>query len=131
MNQKPSPDIFDDDLTNFRIDPTDPRLTPKANGQQRPKGRRRQFTIVPRVWELQLQSAKKVTTYRLALLLLHEHWRNGGNPVRITNALAMKFGIASRKAKLLALTELEGLNLVAVERSPRTAPLATPRLSSA
>jgi hypothetical protein len=122
-------DIFDD-LAALRIDQNDPRLVPKTSNQRPKAKRQRQFIIVPRIWMLQLRSAKKVTTYRLALLLLYEHWRNGGQPVRVTNALAAEFGVL-RRSKHSALEELKQLNLIEVERGPRTAPLVTPLLSSA
>ena len=129
MKKKSTADVFD--LDAFRIDPNDPHLVPKKAGEPQPKKiRRRQFAIVPRIWMLQLRSAKKVTTYRLALLLLYEHWRNGRQPVRVTNALAAEFGVL-RRSKHSALEELKQLNLIEVERGPRTAPLVTPLLSSA
>lgn len=129
MKTKSTADVFD--LDAFRIDPNDPHLVPKKAGEPQPKKiPRRQFAIVPRIWMLQLRSAKKVTTYRLALLLLYEHWRNGGQPVRVTNVLAAKFGVP-RRSKYSALQELERLNLIVMEKSsPWAAPLATPLLSS-
>jgi hypothetical protein len=124
------PDIFDD-LGQLRIDPRDPSLAPKTDGQRRPKARHKgRFIMVPRIWEYQLRSAKNLTTYRLALLLLFEHWRNGRHPVRVTNALAAEFGIPSRRTKRLALIELERLRLIAVEREGNQAPLVRPRLTT-
>jgi hypothetical protein len=69
-----------------------------------------------------LQAAKRISTYRLALVLLYEHWRNGGRALVLSNVMLRDEGIAIR-SKTNALAELEALGLVKVERrfgrSPR------------
>jgi hypothetical protein len=135
MNKKPTADVFD--LDTFRIDPNDPQLAPKTGGARsssKPGQRRRatsasNFILVPWIWMVQLQLTQSVTAYRLALLLLYEHWRNERQPIRVTNILAAKFGIAAHRKKS-ALETLERLGLAVVERGPSKAPLVTPLLSS-
>jgi hypothetical protein len=121
MNRKPPHDIFTD-LGALRIDPSDPTLVPKPSAS-RPK--KKYFVRVPGSWVHRLQPVKRVVTYQLALFLLYEHWRSGGCPIRLTGTVAAKLGI-SRDGKKRALTELERLGLVMVERHPRKAPLVTP-----
>ena len=128
MKKKSTADLFD--LDKFRINPNDPQLVPKTSEVQPKKKRRQQFILIPWIWMVQLKSTQSITTYRLALLLLYEHWRNGGQPVRVTNVLAAKFGIP-RRSKYSALQELEQLNLIVTEKSSQwAAPLAMPLLSS-
>jgi hypothetical protein len=60
------------DLATLRVDPERVRQPAK------PKKWRRQFIRVPWQWVECLQETRRVSTYRLALLLLYEHWRTGG-----------------------------------------------------
>src|SRR5262249_33425867 len=39
---------------------------------------RHQFTKVPWLWRTRLREATRVSTYKLALLLLHRHWAGNG-----------------------------------------------------
>src|SRR5262245_4694524 len=101
-----------------RVDPADPR------GQRRPaktKKWRRRYVQFPWTWIERLQSATRVSTYRLALLLVYEHWRTDGQPIVLTNALALAEGV-SRRTKWNVLIELEQLGLVRVERRSRKSP---------
>jgi hypothetical protein len=128
MNKKPPPDIFDN-LDALRIDPTDPTLirNQKKVGEPRPrKVPRRQFVIVPWIWIDQLKTKPGGGTFKLALLLLFEHWR-AGSPIHLTNALAAQMNI-SPDAKERGLDDLEQMELVRVERrSPKSAPWVTVR----
>ena len=63
-------------------------------------------------------------TFKLALLLLYEHWRSNGSWVRLTNALAATMDILP-EAKRRALADLERRGLVSVERRSRKTPLVT------
>ena len=59
------------------------------------------FVSVPWVWANQLKTCDRVTTFKLALLLLYEHWRSNGSWIRLTNALAATMDIlpeAKRRA---------------------------------
>ena len=107
----------DFDLARLRVDLADPRF----RGVGKPKKWRREYVQFPWTWIEGLQAAKRVSTYRLALLLVYEHWRMGGRPIVLSNALVMAEGV-SRRTKWNALVELEGLGLVRVERRSRKSP---------
>jgi hypothetical protein len=40
---------------------------------------------VPWSWVERLQKAKRVSSSRLALVLVYEHWRTGGRPLVLSN----------------------------------------------
>ena len=106
-------------LGGLRIDPTDvARFQPKF--AQRGKWRR-QFIQFPWTWVERLQSATRVSTYRLALLLIYESWRTGGRPIVLSNLMSQAERL-SRRSKWNALAELERLGLVRVERRRRRSP---------
>jgi hypothetical protein len=62
-----------------------------------------------------------VSTYRLAYVLLYEHWRTGGKPIVLSNVLANTEGV-SRRSKTRAITKLASLGLIQVQRHKRQAP---------
>jgi hypothetical protein len=103
------------DLEQLRIAPE--RVTKPA----KPKRWRRHFVRVPWPWVERLQKAKRVSTYRLALVLIYEQWRTGGRPVALSNVLAHAEGL-SRRSKWRAIAELENLGLIQVKRHRRRAP---------
>jgi hypothetical protein len=76
---------------------------------------------VPWLWVEQLQQARRVSTYRLAMLLLYEHWRTGGHSIALSNIGAWREGLTPR-SKWNALVELERLRLIRVERRGGRAP---------
>ena len=88
-----------------------------------PKAKRReQFTLVPDVWKERLaEGTANCGTYKLALALLHRDWKNDGRPVRLANKGLEADGL-NRKQKYRALTDLERLGLVTVERRFRKSP---------
>jgi hypothetical protein len=106
------------ELDRLRVGPADPRWQPKPG-----KGKKwqRQFVQFPWAWIDRLQATNRVSTYRLALLLVYEHWRTGGRQIELTNAQAMAEGV-SQRTKWNVLAELESLGLVRVERRPRKSP---------
>jgi hypothetical protein len=115
----------DFDLARLLLDPADPRLRKVG---KRAKRWRRQYVQFPWTWVERLQAAKRVSSYRLALVLVYEHWRTGGRPIVLSNALTKAEGL-SRRSKWNALAELEALGLVKVERRQRRSPrLALQRL---
>jgi hypothetical protein len=107
------------DLERLRVDPADLQRKPKQ------KKWRREFVQVPCTWLESLRQTKRVSTYRLAHLLLYEFWRTGKRPVVLSNISAKAEGLSPR-SKWNALTELEGLGLIEVERAPRKSPRVTP-----
>jgi hypothetical protein len=112
------------DLEKLRLKPEDVQsYAGKARAApQRPSNRH--FTIVPKTWSDQLQAARYIGTYKLAVHLLHLFWRNGGRCIKLTNAALP--GI-TRFQKLRALNELEQLKLIEIERRPRKSPRITLR----
>jgi len=103
------------DLERLRIDPEQAiRLT-------KPKKWRRHFVRVPWVWVERLQKAKRISTYRLALLLVYEHWRTGARPIVLSNVLTDAEGLSNR-SKSRAIVELQSLGLIQVDRHKRRAP---------
>jgi len=48
---------------------------------------RREFVRVPWEWAERLQAAKRISSWRLAVLLLYEHWRTGGCDIAIVRRL--------------------------------------------
>lgn len=89
--------------------------------RKRRKKWRRQYVQFPWAWIDRLQTAKRVSTYRLALLLVYEHWRTKGRPIALSNVMALAEGL-SRRSKWRALSELEALGLIAVGRRQGRAP---------
>jgi hypothetical protein len=83
-----------------------------------------QFVIVPMAWVRQLQKASGTSTYRLALYLLFCHWKNGGSAITGSNLAVAEAGI-SRRQKWRALTELEHLGLIHLERRGGRSPMVT------
>ena len=59
----------DFDLARLRVDLADPRFRRVG----KPKKWRREYVQFPWTWIEGLQAAKRVSTYRLALLLVYEH----------------------------------------------------------
>jgi predicted transcriptional regulator len=81
--------------------------------------RRRQFVQVPWVWIEQLAKARHIASYRVALYVLYQHWKNAGEPFTLSNAAVE--GVA-RGTKWRALRELEQIGLITIERRQRKAP---------
>jgi hypothetical protein len=107
-------------------DPYDPKILrvevdAAARTHIKRKKWHRLYVQVPWPWVERLQSAKRVSTYKLAHLLLYENWKSGGRPLVLSNVLAAEVGLC-RQAKWRGLTELEGLGLVRLERRKGRAP---------
>ena len=96
-------------------------VDPATIRQPRPKKWQRLYVRVPWAWVEQLQAAKRISTYRLAHLLLYEHWRQGGRELVLSNVLAREIGLP-RQSKLRAIEELESLGLIVVKRKSGRAP---------
>jgi hypothetical protein len=112
----------------------DPALMQRVLDQQARKSKRKGWqricTEIPRAWELRLLEAKRVSTYRLAIELLYLHWYDKGKPVTVSSKVA-KAAKLSGRSKSRALTELERLDLIETDRSPRRSPRVVLRHVSA
>jgi len=119
-----------DDLDKLGADSFMPaQLTPSRKW-------RRYGTMVPREWELRLQRATRVSTYKLAHELLYRHWkaRQGKGrfgrtegPVVVSHEMTRTAALSLRSMGN-ALDELEKLGLVAVLRAKNRSPRAFPLL---
>ena len=107
----------------------DPALMQQILDQHARKSKRngwqRNYTLVPREWELRLLEAKRISTYRLAHEILYLHWYGKGKPVTVSGEVARAVKISAR-SKWEALTELERLGLIEVDRKPRRSPRVAP-----
>jgi hypothetical protein len=97
------------------------------SAKRRGKKWRRHYTIVPRAWELRLQSATRICTYRLANELLYQRFRLDQDaftrdlPIVVSNAVAKAAGISVR-TKTNVLNELVQLGLIEMTRKSRRSP---------
>jgi hypothetical protein len=102
-----------------------PELPPggvRVRPEHPPKG---QFIRVPHEWRRQLVSARSSgTTWTVATHLLHQRFKNHSDAIRLANGALASDGV-SRHQKWVALSELERLGLISVERRPRKSPIVT------
>jgi hypothetical protein len=113
------------DIENLRVDPALAQRVEQQAGVSKRKGWQRNYTVVPRVWQLQLLEAKRISSHRLAIELLYLHWY-GGSPVTVSDSVAEAAKL-SRSSKWRALVELERLALVEVNRGSGKSPRVTLR----
>jgi hypothetical protein len=111
------------DLERLRM-PMPEREVPDSIAATKKRRRRRQFTMVPNSWVEDLRKARYIGTYRVAHYLLYRHWKNGGQPITLSNVVLAERGL-TKWQKWRALAELERLGLVKVVRRPRRAPVIT------
>src|SRR5262245_16582072 len=105
------------DISEFFATPESlaPRRKPSKTERQR------EFVKLPWVWVARLQSAKRVSTWRLAVLLLYRHWwlyerlHLESGDVPLSNILARDVGLDPR-AKSRGLQELQELELIEASR---------------
>jgi hypothetical protein len=102
------------------------RMTPEVMAKldfvpRKIKKRQEHFVRVPRPWIERLAKVRHIATYRVALHVLYEHWKNGGKPFTLSNTAIREQGV-SRWRKWDALRELEQLGLITVERRERQSP---------
>src|SRR4051794_15619243 len=110
-------------IDKLRVDPAlmqQVLLEQQARKSKR-EGWQRHCTVIPRAWELRLLQAKRISTYRLAIELLYLRWYGKGKPIVVSGKVAQAVKI-SATSKWEALAELEQLDLIEVDRSPRKAP---------
>jgi hypothetical protein len=89
------------------------------------KKRKSPFIMVPRGWAEKLAASRSANAYRLAHYLLDEHFKNGGEPIRVSNIGALNGAAIGRYAKWRALRELEALGLIRLEQHHGKSPLVT------
>ena len=77
------------DLKDYAVDPAS---VPKA--KTKPKKWRRYYVRVPWFWVERLRMAKRIVTYWVALFVIYEHWRSGGQPIVLSNLAAAAEGVS-------------------------------------
>jgi hypothetical protein len=77
-------------------------LTPERAGSvgraATAKRHRQQFVKFPRSWVGQLQDARHIGSYRIALYLLFQHWKSDGRPIRLSNIALVGMRVAGAEA---------------------------------
>ena len=117
MSGKPS------DMDEYTL--TDEQVRERLAGVPRKiQKRRKHFIKVPWTWAERLVKAHYIATYRVALHLLYQHWKEHGETFTVANGMLAIEGV-SRWQKWRALQELEQLGLIRVQRRPRKSPLIT------
>jgi hypothetical protein len=86
--------------------------------------RRQQFVKVRWAWIERLCKARRASTLKVALFILHLDWKHHGRPFALGNHAMAEDGI-SRYQKRDALRELEQLGLISIQRRRRKSPLIT------
>jgi hypothetical protein len=92
-----------------------------ASVPRRIRKRREQFVSVPWSWVERLAGAPG-QTYRVALCVLHLHWKGHGKPFKLPNGMLRIDGVSPR-SKWRALDDLERRGLIAVERRRKRSPI--------
>jgi len=81
------------------------------------------FVKVPWWWiERLAKTARYKVTYRVALHLLYQHWKNRGQRIKLANGVLEMEGVA-QGTKWRALQELERAGLITIERRSNRSPL--------
>jgi hypothetical protein len=82
------------------------------------------YVKLPLAWAAKAAAATNTHKAMVWLWLVHRTRLTGSATVAVPNGALAKYGI-SRKVKKVALEQLEAAGLIAVERRPRRAPIAT------
>jgi hypothetical protein len=110
-----------------KLEMSDELRVPNTIAEGKLKRRRQHFVQVPMGWVEALRVARYINTYRVALYLLYQHWKDRGrSPIPVSNVALALAGV-SRREKWRALVELERFGLIEVVRRARKAPLVTIR----
>ncbi|WP_315749577.1 MULTISPECIES: hypothetical protein [unclassified Bradyrhizobium] len=94
----------------------------RAVASDRIKKRRLQFVQVPLIWIDKIARDSRDKTFAVLCHLLHEDWKQGGGPIKVANGFLGKLGVG-RGAKSRALSKLENLGIISVERRGRKSPI--------
>jgi diketogulonate reductase-like aldo/keto reductase len=100
------------DLEQFRLPE---KVVAEGLAADKRRRRQQQFVKFPNSWAEALRGARRVGTYRIALYLLHQRWKNGECPITLSNVALEWLGV-TRWEKWRALAELEQAGLIKVEK---------------
>jgi|SRR5258708_6650960 hypothetical protein len=80
------------------------------------KKKRQRFALMPMSWleTVLRRRAGSDVTLKVVLLLLHEYWRNGKRPIKLTNVALAKIGV-NPESKRRALGRLRQMGVINVE----------------
>jgi hypothetical protein len=109
------------DVEKLRLQPEDVQA---YAGKAAPRRKKAGWIKVPLSWATELEAARLASTPKVAHRLLRQYWMNGGRPIDLANEALANAGV-SRGQKWRALTELENLKLIKIERRPRKSPRIT------
>jgi hypothetical protein len=92
--------------------------------RQKAHHRKEQFVMLPMCWKDRLRQAQHAGSLKLALHLHYLAWKTGERSIQLSNAVANDAGV-TRRSKWRALSELDQLGLVVLERRGRRSPIVT------
>jgi hypothetical protein len=110
------------DLEKLKLRPETAR--PAGAVPKRLRKQRERFVQVPLTLIETLGRISRDKTLVVACLLLHEHWRQRGRPVKVPNGMLATLGVG-RGAKRRALEKLEAAGLISIERRDNKSPIVT------
>ena len=115
------------DLKRHRMTPELQQIVDRARAE---KKQRKTKTVKPAVfikvpwsWFERLTRARHASTYHMALLILHMHWRKKVRTFPLPNG--QLDGRTGRWGKYTGLAEMEQLGLIQQERRRKKSPLVT------
>ena len=68
-----------------------------GRGRAASKDHQQPFIKFPCSWATRLTTAKRISTYRIALHLLFQHWRTSGRPTPLSNVALLSAGVSRRE----------------------------------
>jgi hypothetical protein len=116
MNDDTTLNLFHPD--RLRIDVAERRAVTPA----RIRRRRKHFMPFPVAWYERLKGANG-QTYRVALFLCYESWKQGSETMKVPNGM-LKIDGVSPQSKRRALGDLARRGCIAVEWRPKKSPIA-------
>src|SRR5260370_26131026 len=78
------------DLEQFRLPE---KVVAEGLAADKRRRRQQQFVKFPNSWAEALRGARRVGTYRIALYLLHQRWKNGECPITLSNVALEWLGV--------------------------------------
>ena len=112
------------DLKQHALNPETFALLGRRLEPLKVRRRQKQFIMLPWTWVERLRDARSVTTYKVALYILHMSWKKHSKSFKLANGALSEEGI-SRYQKRDALKDLERLGIIRVERRVRKSPIVT------
>jgi hypothetical protein len=109
------------DMNAFKVPPE--MLEVRRVTPHKIRKRRQHWTKLPMAWYEPMKGASGQTC-RVAWYLLYLHWKNKGQPFKLSNGMLREDGVSPR-SKWRALRDLEQCGLITVECRPKRAPIVT------